>query len=293
MFVIIGIAVVIIGVLGGFMMHGGSLAVLLQWNEFLIIGGSGIGSLLVGTPPRVLKQIIGSIAAVLKGDRYHKPVYLDLLKTMYELFTVATRDGLINIEAHIEEPEKSSILSRNNFLLQQKHALHYFCDTMKLLLGGGVQPHDLESLLDADIETSHAEHSEAPALLQKLGDSLPGLGIVAAVLGIVITMQAINGPPEEIGLKVAAALVGTFLGVLLSYGFVQPFASHLELLHQSESRYLECIKAGIVAYAKGSPPTMVVEFSRRVIYNDVRPTFEELEEAVKALKSAPQGSGNA
>ncbi|HUN65377.1 MAG TPA: flagellar motor stator protein MotA [Bacteroidota bacterium] len=293
MFVIIGIAVVIIGVLGGFMMHGGSLAVLLQWNEFLIIGGSGVGSLLVGTPPRVLRQIAGNIAAVIKGDRYGKPVYLQILQTMYELFTVATRDGLINIESHIEEPEKSAIFSKNPFLLAQKHALHYLCDTMKLLLGGGIQPHDLEGLLDADIETSHAEHNEAPVLIQKLGDALPGLGIVAAVLGIVITMQAIDGPPEEIGHKVAAALVGTFLGVLMSYGFVQPIASHLELLHQSESRYLECIKTGIVAYAKGNAPSMVVEFARRVIYNDVRPSFDELEEAVRSLKSAPQAVPNA
>jgi len=286
MFVIIGIALVIVGVLGGFMMHGGPPAVLVQWNEFLIIGGAAIGSLLVGTPPRVLKQMIRHLSSIFKGDGYSKPVYLELLKTMFELFNTAARDGLISIESHIEDPGKSTIFSKNSFLLNHKHALHYFCDTMKLLLGGGVPPHDLEALLEADIETTHTENSASPNLIQKLGDSLPGLGIVAAVLGIVITMQAINGPPEEIGFKVAAALVGTFLGVLLSYGFVQPIASHLELLHQSESRYFECMKAGIVAYAKGNPPIMVVEFSRRVIFNDVRPSFEELEEAIKSVKAA-------
>jgi chemotaxis protein MotA len=147
-----------------------------------------------------------------------------------------------------------------------------------------VPPHDLEALLEADLDTHHAEGAAAPSLVQKLGDALPGLGIVAAVLGIVITMQAINGPPDEIGHKVAAALVGTFLGVLMSYGFIQPIATHLELLHQSEARYLECIKAGLIAYAKGNVPIMAVEFSRRVIFSDFRPTFEELEQAVKGLK---------
>jgi chemotaxis protein MotA len=289
MFVIIGFAIVTLGVLGGFVMHGGPLGVLLQWNEFLIIGGAGVGSLIVGTPPRVLKQMVGNIASIFKGDVYTKVVYLDLLKTMFELFNTAKRDGLISIESHIEDPEKSAIFSKNAFLLKQHHALNYFCDTMKLLLGGGVPPHDLEALLEADIETSHAESSAGPGLIQKLGDALPGLGIVAAVLGIVITMQAINGPPEEIGEKVAAALVGTFLGVLLSYGFVQPVAGHLELLHQSEARYFECMKTGIVAYAKGNPPTMVVEFSRRVLYNDVRPSFDDLEEAIKSVKSGTNG----
>lgn len=285
MFVIIGIAIVVVGVLGGFVMHGGPLGVLLQWNEFLIIGGSGIGSLLVGTPPRILKQMTRDFMSIFKGDRYTMQVYLDLLKTMFELFDAAKRDGLISIESHIEDPKKSPIFAKNKFLVAHHHALNYFCDTMKLLLGGGVPPHDLEALLEADIETSHTEDAASPTLIQKLGDALPGLGIVAAVLGIVITMQAINGPPEEIGEKVAAALVGTFLGVLLSYGFVQPFAGHLELLHQSESRYFECIKTGIVAYAKGNPPTMVVEFSRRVLFKEVRPSFDALEKAIKAVKS--------
>jgi chemotaxis protein MotA len=155
---------------------------------------------------------------------------------------------------------------------------------MKVMIAGGVPPHDLEALLDSDLETHHAESSAAPSLIQKLGDALPGLGIVAAVLGIIITMQAINGPPEEVGQKVAAALVGTFLGVLMSYGFMQPIATHLDLLQQSEARYLECIKAGIIAYAKGNAPIMAVEFSRRVIFSDLRPTFEEMEQAVKGLK---------
>lgn len=290
MFVIIGIAVVIIGVLGGYMLHGGPLIVLLQWSEFMIIGGAAIGSLLVSTPLHILKRVSKSIGFIFRGNPFNKQEYLNLLTTMFELFNLAIRDGLINIEQHIESPEKSSIFSKNPFLLKQHHAIDFFCDSMKLLLSGGVPPHDLESLLDADIDTKHQESMAAPNVIQKIGDALPGLGIVAAVLGIVITMQAIDGPPEIIGQKVAAALVGTFLGVLLSYGFVLPIATHLELLNQIEHRYFESIKAGVVAYTKGNAPIIVVEFARRVIFDDVRPTFTEVEEAVKSLKASQKAA---
>ena len=285
MFVIIGIAIVLLGVLGGFALHGGPLGVLLQWSEFLIIGGAGIGSLLVGTPLPVLKRLLGSLGTVLKGDPYGKEEYIGLLKTMYELFNVAKRDGLISIEAHITAPDKSAIFTKNPFLLKHHHALNYLCDTMKLILGGGVPAYDLEALLEADLDTHHEEEAAVPTLIQKLGDALPGLGIVAAVLGIVITMQAIDGPPAEIGEKVAAALVGTFLGILLSYGFIQPLSSHLELLNQRSSRYSECIKAGVIAYAKGNAPVVVVEFARRVILGSIRPSFDEVEKAVKTVKA--------
>ncbi len=285
MFVIIGVAVVVIGVIGGFVMEGGPIAVLIQPVEFLIIGGAAVGSLLVMSPFRVLKSIIGHSLGVLKGDPYTKEQYVNLLKTMFELFNAAKRDGLIAIEPHVMEPAKSTIFTKNEFLLKQHHALDFFCDTMKLLLGGGVPPYDVEALLDADMDSHHSEQGSAPMLVQKIGDALPGLGIVAAVLGIVITMQAIGGPPEEVGHKVAVALVGTFLGILLSYGFVQPLATHIELLQASEARYYECIKAGIIAYAKGNAPIIVVEFARRVIYAAVRPSFSEVEEAVRGTKA--------
>ncbi len=285
MFVIIGIAVVIIGVVGGFVLEGGPVLILMQWVEFLIIGGAAIGSLLVGTPLPVLKKMLGSIGKVFKGSGISKVEYLNLLKTMFELFSIAQRDGLINIEPHIEDPAKSSVFSKNKFLLSNHHALHFFTDTMKLLLGGGVPPHDLEAMLDADLDSHHAEEAHAPSLIQKMGDALPGLGIVAAVLGIIITMQAIDGPPEVIGHKVAVALVGTFVGILASYGFVQPIATHLELLSQFESRYLECIKAGMVAYAKGNSPIVVVEFARRSIFSSDRPSFVEVEKAMREARS--------
>jgi len=286
MFVIIGAAVVVIGVIGGFVIEGGPVMVLIQPVEFMIIFGAAIGSLMVMSPPSVLKGIIASALGVLKGDPYSKEQYVNVLKTLFDLFNVAKRDGLIALEPHVMEPEKSSIFTKNEFLLKHHHALYYLCDTMKLLLGGGVPPYDVEALLEADIDTHHAESSNAPMIVQKIGDALPGLGIVAAVLGIVITMQAISGPPEVIGHKVAVALVGTFLGILLSYGFVQPLATHMELLQASETRFLECIKAGVVAYAKGNAPIIVVEFARRVIYSNVRPTFAEVEDAVRGKKAA-------
>jgi chemotaxis protein MotA len=286
MFVIIGAALVLVGVIGGFLIEGGPIQVLLQPTEFMIIGGAAIGSLLIMSPFAVLKKVMSQTLGILKGDPYGKEQYINLLKTMFDLFNVAKRDGLIAVEPHVMEPHKSAIFSKNAFLLNQHHALDFFCDTMKLLLGGGVPPYDVEALLDADMDSHHSEEGSAPMLVQKIGDALPGLGIVAAVLGIVITMQAISGPPEEIGEKVAVALVGTFLGILLSYGFVQPLSTHIELLQASEARYFECIKAGIVAYAKGNAPIIVVEFARRVIYSNVRPSFTEVEEAVRGTRAA-------
>jgi chemotaxis protein MotA len=284
MFVIIGAVIVVVGVIGGFVLEGGPLLVLFQWKEFMIIGGAGLGSLLIQTPPFILKQLIGKLSSLFKPSPYTKSEYINLLKTMFELFTIAQRDGLINIEAHVEDPMKSTVFSKNKFLLSNHHALDFFSDTIKLLLGGGVPPHDLDGMLDADIEVQRFEGSASPSMLTKLGDALPGVGIVAAVLGIVITMQAIDGPPAEIGEKVAAALIGTFLGILLSYGFVQPMATNLELQGEYEEKYTGCIKAGVVAYAKGNSPIVVVEFARRTIPNSVRPSFKEVEQAMRETR---------
>jgi chemotaxis protein MotA len=276
---------VTIGILGGYLLYGGNLALIFQLPKIIMIGGAAIGSLFAAAPPRVLKQLVRGVRTIFGGERYSKKEYLNLLQTLFELFHVATREGLINVEQHVEDPEKSSIFKKNEFLLNNKHALNYLCDTMKVMISGGVPPHEIEMLLEADIDTQHQDESAAPQLLQKLGDSLPGIGIVVAVLGIILAMEAIDGPVEIVGRNVGAALVGTMMGVLLAYGFILPLASNLETLKQSEARYLECIKSAIVAYAKGNAPVMVVEFARRVIYEDVRPTFEETEKAVRGLKS--------
>ncbi len=285
MFVIIGYIIVIVGLIGGYMLLGGKIGILLDPGKLMMIGGAAIGSLCASAPPRLLKQLFKGVKSIFRGERYTQTEYLNLLKTLFELFHVATREGLINLEQHVEHPEESSIFKKNTSLLNNKHALNYLCDTMKLMIGGGVPPYEIEMLLESDIETNHVDEASAPTLLQKLGDSLPGIGIVVAVLGIILAMEAIDGPVEIVGRNVGAALVGTMFGVLFAYGFILPLANNLDTLKQSEARYLECIKTAIVAYAKGNAPIMVVEFARRVIFNDMRPSFEEVEKAVRGLKS--------
>jgi chemotaxis protein MotA len=284
MLTIIGVAVVLLAVLGGYLLEGGSLLVLMQVAEFIIIGGSAAGALLISTPVKLLKKIQHRILSSFKGSKLGKETYSDLLKMMYELFQIGQKEGSIAIESHIEHPEKSSVFSKYPSFLNHRHLLLFLTDTMRLILLGGVTPHELETLMDAEIETYHQEGTKPGMILQKIGDSLPGLGIVAAVLGIVITMQAISGPPEEIGHKVGAALVGTFLGVLISYGFVQPLATNIDLTNEEELRIFEVVKAGIVSFAKGFNPLVSVEFARRTIFDDDRPTFQEMETLVKGNK---------
>ena len=281
MFVIIGIVLVLVAVLGGFALEGGPFLVLIQYSEFLIIVGASVGALLISTPGKLLGKIIKKLVGVFKGAKVSQTLYLDLLKLMHELFQVAQKDGVIGLEQHVENPDKSKIFSKYPALLADRHLLHFLTDTMRLVVVGGAEPFDLESLMDADIETHHQEGSKPGMIIQKIGDSMPGLGIVAAVLGIVITMQAINGPPQEIGHKVAAALVGTFLGILLSYGFVQPLATNLDISAEEETRMFETVKAGVVAFAKGMQPLIAVEFARRTIFQDYRPSFKEMETALK------------
>jgi chemotaxis protein MotA len=280
-----GMAVVIFAVLGGYLIEGGSFLVLMQIAEFLIIGGAAAGALLISSPPKLLKKILVRILGSFKGSKLGKETYLQLLKMMYELFQLGQKEGVLALESHIEHPEKSAIFSKYPAFLKNRYLLSFLTDTVRLVLIGGITPHEIEAIMDTDIETNHQQEMKPGMILQKIGDSLPGLGIVAAVLGIVITMQAIGGPAEEVGRKVAAALVGTFLGVLLSYGFVQPLATNLDLAHEEESRMLEVLKAGLTAFAKGFNPMVAVEFGRRSIFEDCRPTFQEMEQAVKSKKA--------
>ncbi|MCX6835295.1 MAG: MotA/TolQ/ExbB proton channel family protein, partial [candidate division Zixibacteria bacterium] len=224
MLFLIGAAVVVGSVLGGFMWHGGMPLALNQPNEVLIIGGAAIGSLIIGAPLTVLKALIAQLLGVLKGSSFTKKDYLDLLVMMYEIFNVARRDGLVGLENHIEHPQESEILKRYPRFLANHHAVNFFCDTMRVIISGSVQPHDLEDLMDSDLEITHQDEMRGPSALATIADSLPGLGIVAAVLGIVVTMASLNAGPEVIGRNVAAALVGTFLGVLACYGFVGPIS---------------------------------------------------------------------
>ncbi|MDD3125687.1 MAG: flagellar motor stator protein MotA [Candidatus Kapabacteria bacterium] len=280
MFVIIGFVVVIGSVIGGFSIHG-DLATLFQPTEFIIIGGAAIGGVIIGNTPTNLKAVIAGLLKSLKGANVSKKAYLDLLQMLYELFQYAKREGLIALEPHVEAPESSSIISRYPSFLSNKIAVDFLCDTLKIVLSGGVPAHDLDDLMELDLEAIHEEEATAPGILQTLADSLPGLGIVAAVLGIITTMSAINEGAEAVGAKVAGALVGTFLGVLLAYGFTSPLASIVGQNVAKEHKYVLCIKAALLSFAKGAPASVAIEYGRRAIDPEHRPTFKETEEAMK------------
>lgn len=277
MLIIIGILIVAVSVVVGFIMAGGNLILLLQWAEFVVIGGAAIGSFIIATPMEKIKKVMKSIPEAIKGEKFSKEEYLELLKSFNDLFLVAQRDGLLSIESHVEKPEESEILSRSKKFISHSYMKNFFCDTMKIMLSGSVPPHELESLMDMEMETFEVEHHPISSSVATVGDALPGLGIVAAVLGIIVTMSHIDAGAATVGAHVAAALVGTFLGVLLSYGFVNPLAVSIENLNEHKLRYLETIKASVLAYAKGNPPIVSVEIARRTIFSDERPTFAELE----------------
>lgn len=283
MFALIGAAVVLGGVLTGFILEGGHIMALNQPMELLIIGGASLGALLISTPLGVIKSILGQVKGVLGGG-YAKKDYLELLVMMFEVFNVARKDGLIGLENHVEHPQDSDIFKRYPKFLSNHHAVAFFVDTMRVVISGAVQPHDLEDLMDNDIEAMHEEELRPATALGTTADALPGLGIVAAVLGVVITMAAIDGPPEEIGEKIAAALVGTFLGVLGCYGFVGPLSNSLKHRVSENKQYIVCMKHALLSFNKGVAGVIAVEFARRTLYSEVRPGFTELEQACNESK---------
>ena len=283
MFIFIGGIIVIGAVLTGYTLEGGHILALNQPLEVLIIGGAALGSMLIATPLSVVKGIISQLKGVLGGG-LKKQDYLDLLVMMFEIFNVARKDGLIGLESHVERPEESEIFKRYPKFLKNHHAVAFFSDTMRVIISGAVQPHDLEDLMENDIEILHEEEIRPADALNSVADSLPGLGIVAAVLGVVITMGAIDGPPEEIGHKVGAALVGTFLGILGSYGFVGPLSASLKHRLNDSKQYLTCMKHALLAFHKGVAGVIAVEFARRTLFAEVRPGFTELENACNEAK---------
>lgn len=289
MILIAGILVVIGSVIGGYLMAGGHMLLLLQPSEFIIIGGAALGSLLISTPRAVLMKLIKQLAGIF-GSGLSSSDFADLLSMMYQLFRVGQQTGVMALEPHFENPEGSAIMSRYPKFLSRHHSVAFLSDSIKVIIVGGMTAHDLEALMDEDLHVHHEDERGPSATLTKVADALPGLGIVAAVLGIVITMQAIDGPPEEIGHHVGAALVGTFLGILMSYGFAQPLAGSLENRVQEDGRYEQCIKAGVIAMFKGLPPAIAVEFARRVLPPDVRPSFEETEKLCRASRTTDQAA---
>ena len=284
-----GLVVVLGAVIGGFIMAGGQLGVLIQPSEFIVIGGAALGSLIVSTPVKVIKLGLAQIQGVIKGATPASE-YASLLAMMYLIFKQVQQAGVMSLEAHFEDPPKSPILEKYPNFLARHDAVDFLADSVKVLIVGGIAPHDLEALMDEDLKAHHDEALKPSAALTKIGDALPGLGIVAAVLGIVITMGHIDGPPAEIGHHVGAALVGTFLGILLSYGMFQPIAQAMEQRVADEAYYCICIKAGLLAIYKGNPPAIAVEFARRVLPHAVRPSFNETEQFCKAATAPPQAA---
>jgi len=281
MFTIIGIVVVLAATIVGYVMHHGNIAVLIQINEFVILGGAAIGSFLAANGMKNLTAAIQAVLGLLKPDPYTKETYLQTLKMMYQLFNVARKEGLLGLEPHIERPEESEIIKKYPAFLNNHHARAFFCDTMKVVLTGAVGPHDLSEMMEIDIETAHHEANIPAEAIQTVGDSMPGFGIVAAVLGVIITMGKIGGEAALIGQSVAAALVGTFLGILLAYGVFLPIARAMQLRNASELQYLNCLRYALFSFARGESPITCVEFARRNIKPSVRPGFTEMEEAVK------------
>lgn len=283
---IVGIVMVVVCVLGGFVALGGHLEVLWQPFEILIIVGAAMGGFIISNPAPVLKKSMKAFPQLLKGSRYKKQHYLDLLSLQYTVFKLAKSKGMLALEQHLENPGESDIIQAYPSFASDHHAVEFLCDYLRLLTLGTEIPHELETLMDEEIETHHEEQSQVAHAFQTLADGVPALGIVAAVLGVIHTMGSITEPPEVLGHLIGGALVGTFLGVLLAYGLIGPIASSLKATYDAETKYYQCIKAGLIAYLQGYAPAVCIEFARKALLSNVRPTFYEVEEAVSAPTAA-------
>jgi chemotaxis protein MotA len=280
LFTIIGIIVVFGAVVAGYLMEHGNLKVLIQPAELVVIGGAAIGTVLIANPLHILKKVIAGVTGVFKGSPFNKQRYLNTLKMMYDLLNKARKEGLMTLEADVEEPSKSPIFSTRPEFVEDHHICDFVCDSLRMAITG-IDAFELDQLLDLDMEVHHHDAGQPTAALSTMADSLPGLGIVAAVLGVVITMGSIGGPPEEVGHKVAAALVGTFLGILLCYGLVGPIAANMTKVAEDEHAFLYVLRVLMISFLKGSAPIMAVEVARRAIPGHVRPSFKELETACR------------
>jgi chemotaxis protein MotA len=282
MFSIIGILVVFGAIVGGYLMEKGNLLVLAQPSELIIIGGAAIGTVLIGNPPYILKKLLGGVLSAFGGSKFTRKRYLDTLKMMYDLFNLARRNGLAAIESDIEDPSKSKVFTAYPSIVKDHHVSNFICDTLRTASAGTVEPFDIDQMMELDMEVHHHGINQPVAALSTMADSLPGLGIVAAVLGVVITMGALGGAPEEIGHKVAAALVGTFLGILLCYGLLGPIASNMAKTADEENSYYHVLRVSMMAFIKGLAPILAVEVGRRAVPGHVRPSFQELEKLCRS-----------
>jgi len=288
MLAIIGIVIVFAAVIIGFLMEKGHLLVLVQPSEFVTIAGAALGTLIVASPINVIKAMLAGVAGVVSSSKFGKTRYLETLGMLFELCNKVRKKGLIGIEDDIEKPGESEIFKKYPAFLKDHHVQAFVCDTLRTAITGGVDPFDMDQMMERDMEVSHQEALLPVNALSTVADALPGLGIVAAVLGVVITMGSLGGPPEEIGKKVAAALVGTFLGILLCYGVVGPLASNMTKEVDAQDAYLHVIRIALLAFLKGLAPILAVEMGRRAIPEQVRPGFDEMEKSCKRAADAPQ-----
>ena len=284
MLIIIGFLVVILSVVGGYIASHGKLAALWQPFELVIIGGAAFGAFLVSTPMKTVKETFSAAIGTIKGPRYQRQDYLDVLSLLYELLNKARREGFMSLEEHVENPTNSPLFANYPKVMADHHLLDFITDCLRLMIGSNIEPHELEPLLELELEKHHHEVMAPSHALTKVADGLPGFGIVAAVLGIVITMGSIGGDIAEVGAHVAAALVGTFLGILLAYGFIGPLATAMEARAEQDARIYESVKTALLACLRGYNPKIALEFARKTVPSNLRPGFSEFEQHLKSVK---------
>jgi chemotaxis protein MotA len=282
MFAIVGIVLVFCAVIGGFLMEKGQLAVLIQPAELLIIAGAATGTMLAANPMRILKGIAAGLVGIIRSSRFSKQRYLNTLKMMYQFLNKVRKEGLLAVEMDAEKPEESEIFKSFPDFLSDRESVSFLCDTLRTAITGGVEPFEMDQMMELDMEVHHHAAMQPIDALATVADALPGLGIVAAVLGVVITMGALGGPPEQIGEKVAAALVGTFLGILLCYGVVGPLSANMRKSADEQNEYLHVLRVLLLSFLKGSAPMIAIEMGRRAIPAYVRPSFDEMEKCCKS-----------
>lgn len=285
MVIIIGSIIVVGSVLGGFMMAGGNLNSLMHLSEFVVIIGSALGALVIMSPKHIIIDMVKRLIATLKGAPYGRGQYEELFKALYELFMLGRRNGMIALEEHVLNPQTSTIFSKYPNFLKDHHAVEFLCNSLRPIIDGKIKPDQLKLLLETELNCLESEESHSVHVLTKAADAMPGFGIVAAVLGIVITMGSIAGPAEEIGHKVGAALVGTFLGIFISYGFMNPLAVSIEFMNHASLSFLRCVATSVIGFANGMAPIMAIEVARRGLSSDVKPKIDALEAMLKSLGS--------
>jgi len=282
---VVFLVLVAVCIFGGFMLEGGPIfAIVSVWQEYIIIFGGGAFIFLAMMPSKVMQHIMMNIVVPFKGDQYTKGTFLEALKLMYESFVNLKRSGLLSLEKDVSNPSESTIFTKYPTFLGNHHALDFYCDSLKLVINYNSKPEDVEQAMNAELDAHHAEAAIAPGAINRLADAMPAVGIVAAVLGVIIAMAHIDGPPAELGHKVSAALTGTLLGILCAYGYYQPIAQHIDYINNDEAQYFQCLKEGLISYLGGAEPMAAVEIARRSIYSYNRPSSLELEDALGEIK---------